>query len=666
MSEHRSRAPVACQNCRKRKVRCSVTVTGLPCVGCTQDRIECTVPPRKPHPPRRNRSSGARRIPSRQPNPTVSDEFDNRPRLIVSPESTRRLPLLAPSQPPLISNRDDRISNTLPAEDRLSVQEEERNGMDIATAALEQPQRAGQVPFYPGEQTGITSVFEICLPQHALPRHLLVPLRSSYTISQEDQDYLRSKGVYTLPRHDSCECLLNAYLHHVHPIMPVVDISVLINHQQEGRLDQYNLLLLWSIFFAGVNFVPARIWEQEGYKSRKEMKATMYYRAKCMYNIGIERDKIVQLQASLLLGFWHSDLDEITQPWYWTGIAINLCQMLGLHRDPDASRYNSAISDEQRRLWRRLFWNCLFRDRWLSLTLGRPLRIVLNDCDTPMPSASDVLDDTKRISQVAANTYLPSDFAQLAQYWVKLVHLSKLLGATLTMNYQLLGPTPTLHQVEGLEGEILQCKVPEQYDPGLSRLAIFYMYHVQLHYQALLITFYRPYITKTPVGLHDLHQKEWHHMIRLKVESAASRTNSILDIMAQDKLLEFACPMTTPLLMPAMHTHLMNCKSTDPLSQRLGLNKLNMCMMVLQELQETYVVASIYRGVFSKAIKQLCPEYASSIPEDVIRPPTAEYASAEARNDDGEVIDTMISDDLIDSLMDEASIFSLWESWSRM
>ena len=122
----------------------------------------------------------------------------------------------------------------------------------------------------------------------------------------------------------------------------------------------------------------------------------------------------------------------------------------------------------------------------------------------------------------------------------------------------------------------------------------------------------------------------------------------------------------TPLLMPAMHTHLMNCKSTDPLSQRLGLNKLNMCMMVLQELQETYVVASIYRGVFSKAIKQLCPEYASSIPEDVIRPPTAEYASAEARNDDGEVIDTMISDDLIDSLMDEASIFSLWESWSRM
>lgn len=104
-----------------------------------------------------------------------------------------------------------------------------------------------------GEQTGITPVFEVCLPQHALPRHLLLPLHSSESLSQEDQDYLRMKGVYTLPRHDSCECLLIAYLHHVHPIMPVVDISVLINHHQEGRLDKYNLLLLWSIFFAGVN-----------------------------------------------------------------------------------------------------------------------------------------------------------------------------------------------------------------------------------------------------------------------------------------------------------------------------------------------------------------------------------------------------------------------------
>ncbi|GAD98048.1 C6 transcription factor, putative [Paecilomyces variotii No. 5] len=621
MSDNRSRAPVACQNCR-----------------CTQDRIECTVPPRKPHPPRQKRSSSTRR-PSRSLDSAVSDRHND---------------------------ERDGMTSAQPTEDRLSAQAEERNGMEIATAALEQPQRAGQVPFYAGELTGITPVFEVCIPQHSLPTHLLIPLQSSFNISPEDKDYLRKKGVYTLPTNDSCERLLHAYLHHVHPVMPVVDISLLMAFHQEGRLHQYNILLLWSIFFAGVNFIPAHVWGQEGYKSRKEMKRAMYYRAKCMYNIGIEADKVVQLQASLLLGFWHTDLDEMSQPWYWTGIAINLCQMLGLHRNPDARRYNSSISDSQRQLWRRLFWSCLFRDRWLSLTLGRPLRICLNDCDIPMPSASDVLDDTKKISQAVSTTYLPGDFAQLAQYWVKLIHLSKLLGAALTLNYQLLGPTPTLQQVEGLGREIEQYKVPEQYEPGLSRLAIFSMYHVQLHFQALLITFYRPYITKVPIGLHDVHQTEWQRMIRLKVESAASKTNSILDIMAQDRLLEFACPMTTPLLMPAMHIHLMNCKSTDPLSRRLGLNKLNMCMMVLQELQETYSVASIYRGVFSKAIKQLCPEYASGMPEDDIRPPTAESASVDARNDETQINDAMISDDLLDALMDEASIFSLWESWSRM
>jgi hypothetical protein len=69
-----------------------------------------------------------------------------------------------------------------------------------------------------------------------------------------------------------------------------------------------------------------------------------------MYSNGGERDKIVLLQSSLLMGFWHSALDEHIQPWYWTGIAISLCQVLGLHRDLDSSKYNLSITDRQRRL----------------------------------------------------------------------------------------------------------------------------------------------------------------------------------------------------------------------------------------------------------------------------------------------------------------------------
>lgn len=43
MSARRSRSAVACERCRGRKVRCSVMLTGTPCVSCTQDGNICTV-----------------------------------------------------------------------------------------------------------------------------------------------------------------------------------------------------------------------------------------------------------------------------------------------------------------------------------------------------------------------------------------------------------------------------------------------------------------------------------------------------------------------------------------------------------------------------------------------------------------------------------------------
>ncbi|KAM0512475.1 hypothetical protein ACHAPE_008798 [Trichoderma viride] len=71
--------------------------------------------------------------------------------------------------------------------------------------------------------------------------------------------------------------------------------------------------------------------------------------------------------------------------------------------------------------------------------------------------------------------------------------------------------------------------------------------------------------------------------------------------------------MTPTLLVPAMQVYLLNCKFGDALSRRLGLNMLNMCMMILEELQKTYSVASVCRGIFGKAIQQLFPDDAASI-----------------------------------------------------
>jgi hypothetical protein len=104
-----------------------------------------------------------------------------------------------------------------------------------------------------GEAPGFTSILDACSPsQQPVARHILIS-EVPISLSDEDREYLRSKGVFTLPQKSTCNELLRAYFHHVHPIMPVVDASVLLKLHQTGKASEWNLLLLWSMFFVAAN-----------------------------------------------------------------------------------------------------------------------------------------------------------------------------------------------------------------------------------------------------------------------------------------------------------------------------------------------------------------------------------------------------------------------------
>jgi hypothetical protein len=62
--------------------------------------------------------------------------------------------------------------------------------------------------------------------------------------------------------------------------------------------------------------------------------------------------------------------------------------------------------------------------------------------------------------------------------------------------------------------------------------------------RVLLITLYRPYGSETPTGVSPAERGGWQHRMRLNAGNAASKTNDILDALAQENLLQFAGPMT--------------------------------------------------------------------------------------------------------------------------
>lgn len=126
-----------------------------------------------------------------------------------------------------------------------------------------------------------------------------------------------------------------------------------------------------------------------------------------------------------------------------------------------------------------------------------------------------------------------------------------------------------------------------------------------------------------------------------------------------------------------MQTHLLQCKSGEALSKRIRLNKLEMCMLVMEELQKTYTVASLYRGIFVKAIEQIFPGYSAPTTNpkptaDDIAPPHGSIRresfdlGPESLDQIAQLGGTEFGDvdgnDLMSALMDEASIFSFWET----
>ncbi|KAH8695414.1 fungal-specific transcription factor domain-containing protein [Talaromyces proteolyticus] len=664
MVNPRYRSAVACQNCRRRKVRCTITVTGIPCVGCTQDRAECIVSKRRV---RTSQSQHRGDPPRSETSPTAG-----LPR--SSPLSRRRISNSALNPPTSLNHQAQSVRSpegfdggSFAADDNGGSsdlnqnQQEERSAANLIVASLKPQDRgASDMPVYTGESPGFSAVFDTLVPDHAVPRHIFRPSNLTISLARQDVDYLNSKGCLTLPADETCRDLLRAYFYYIHPIMPIIDVTEFPSFSKSGlQANERNLSLLWSMFFVASNFIPTGSYIAAGFSTRKEMTEAMYSRAKCVYNTVDEEDKIVRLQTALLLGFWHSEFDNHTQPWYWTGIAINLAQIMGLHRDPDAIKYNASISDRQRSLWRRLWWCCFFRDRWLSLTLGRPLRINLSDCNTPMPSVADILNDLNEVSSVV-DSFDQHELPQLAECWILLLNLTKLLGDALLLSYQSCGPSPTFKNVEVLEDEIQRLNIPELCEYKKNRLLMFAFCHLHLHYQAFLITFYRPFLTKIPQNLPLANRDTWQDMIRSKVDAAASATNAILDILAREKLFTFAGPMTPPLLVPAMHIHLLNCKSEDFLTRQLGFNKLDFCMMVMKELQKIWSAASFYRGIFSEAIRQLCPSNSNNIAE-----PEPHVSDPAPPLTDDPSMEFMLHGDILDQFMSDSSFFNFWESLNK-
>jgi hypothetical protein len=92
-------------------------------------------------------------------------------------------------------------------------------------------------------------------------------------------------------------------------------------------------------------------------------------------------------------------------------------------------------------------------------------------------------------------------------------------------------------------------------------------------------------------------------------------------------------------------------------------------MMVMEEFQKVYIVASIYRAIFAKAIQMVCPETrkqdASQAPGTTgLGEPVTQQQPLQGPDAAAPVFPGPDLSDMVDALMDESLPFNFWEAWN--
>lgn len=105
----------------------------------------------------------------------------------------------------------------------------------------------------------------------------------------------------------------------------------------------------------------------------------------------------------------YSSMIEQKHTWFWLYQAIGLAQGAGLHH-----KIQNA-SQSKVKLWKRIWWACLIRDRLVALGTGRPTHIRNADCSTAMIDMTDLEEDGDTDEQQSVKaTFI--DFARLC--WI--------------------------------------------------------------------------------------------------------------------------------------------------------------------------------------------------------------------------------------------------------
>ncbi|KAF3403537.1 hypothetical protein F1880_009645 [Penicillium rolfsii] len=548
----RIRAKKACLACNARRVRCNV-LEMQPCRNCVAWNLSCElgISRRGKYPRRKKKAASNTETLETQGISTTASESQ----LLQQEHLQAQGPHYVPSAHPAKATVGDAIHKTVFLGESSPL-----------TCVVDEGQRSPEEGNAYGVQKG-RLYYSISKLHADTSEESLGQRRKSL------QERLIRESALIFPSLTVCGVLLQAYFEWFHPLFPILDRSRV---QSDYEDESISPLLLQAMLFIGVSLCSDSALDTAGFSNRYKAKAMFYHRAKEIYDVGWETDTVVKLQSIFLLSFWRGGPTEERDVRYWLGTATDLAQKKGMH----VMSKLTFLAARDQKVWKRIWWALYVRDQQTSAALGLPSRIRDEDCEVAELEESDFEEDASTNSSEIFRK--PPEVH--VNYVIQMVQLAKFLREVVSSQYlpgksKLDNPLrPILHQ-RLLDWES-NLPTEMQFQPSMTREAMFLVGMLHMTYANLFILLYRPIFLQPP-------SQSTSSDGNIALEAATKSTRILEDMLSQNLVQHGSVHLITHTF-SALCIHTIHFGRVTSTAKKLAEHRAKLCLLGLKELQKSW------------------------------------------------------------------------------
>lgn len=269
----------------------------------------------------------------------------------------------------------------------------------------------------------------------SVQRHTVAPLYNDSVLNWTDpKQNHREQSIaqlFVLPPRRIANDMMDTYWNEIHVLYPFFMRDRLMQRYQklwtgeEGETEQRLVYCIINLIFA----LSCQIKKRDSPDEMATAAVIFYKRAAQLLQFNVIGGGSVELvQSLLLMGQYLQSTEWPHRCWVVIGLAIRISQSLGLHM----TRMTDSLRQPDRQLARRLWHGCVFMDRMVSMTFGRPMMISRADAlATPFP---DAIDDESLVNE----RYQPQSSEKLSrnEFFVQSLRLYIITQEILSEMYQ--------------------------------------------------------------------------------------------------------------------------------------------------------------------------------------------------------------------------------------